>query len=409
MDVSVYKNEYMLGVNTSEVMFDWTGEWLGKTAGGTSYYEFLLYTDYENGWKATSSETWLTIDKPGSGKTPSAGENLQISAGENKTGGERVGKITLTAGLLTKEITVRQSGGANSIIVKNGQPLRIPLAYVDTARLALGLPLLTGTGVDVILWNNKINNLSPSISSGEISSGALTLIGAEWDNALVVLTANSGADTLWSWHVWVVNDDNINRDYHNNNRNYTPVFMDRLRGGSPDGAQPKEQPYYQWGRKDPFLSGRYGLENATTNMIKKAVENPSMFYIGSFPEFSWAGHGYDQYNNNNMWNDIDGKKTYSDPCPAGWRVPYYKTGQTTPWQNETDLGSYNNTGYISESGVEYMLSGEGGFIWSAATAALNHQIYYAKVSATDPFNEFDRAFRGNGFTVRCVKDISRKY
>jgi hypothetical protein len=412
MDVSVYKNEYMVGVNTSEVMFDWwKNDWLGKTTQSENDgYQLVLYTDYEGGWKAESDETWLTIKKPGgtfassassSVKTSGSSENLEISAGENKSGEERSGKITLTAGLLTKEIIVRQSGGANSIFVRVGigeKKLRIPLAFADKARAALGLTSMSSTGYSVA-WNNNINNLTLVPDGNSLTAENFTL-SSNWGNALVVLTA--GADTLWSWHVWVVNNTvNINADYHS--MNTTSVFMDRLLGSG--------QVYYQWGRKDPFLPGRYGVEGATTDMIKRAIAHPSTFYIGSNPDFSWAGHVYDQYNNNNMWNDIDGKKTYSDPCPAGWRVPYYQAAQaqTTPWQNErSNLVNYINTGYIAFDDGAVETSGAG-FIWSATTAALNHRIYYANVVSTTEVKPFEMAYRGNGYAVRCVKDISRKY
>jgi hypothetical protein len=416
MDVSVYKNEYMLGINTNEVMFDWTGEWIGKMYTTDPVgYRLVLYTDYDGGWTAESNQSWLQIragasGSPGSsasssGKTSGPSENLEISADENKGGKEREGKITLTAGLLTKEITVRQSGGANSIIVRAGQTLRIPLAFVDEAREALDLPhwnTLSGVRNVSVAWSNT-SALTPSIIGNEITASVGS--GSGVGNALVVLTV--GTDTVWSWHVWVVaSNDNINASYHS--MNTTSVFMKSLLGSG--------QVYYQWGRKDPFPTFNGGVHSVpvpnpvplpSAHMIEEAIRHPSTFYLGSFPDFNWAGHTYSEYNHNNMWNETDGTKTYSDPCPVGWRVPHYQAAQTTPWQNEKPGPPFTATGYIAFDDGTVQSSTEG-LIWSATAAASPHQIFYADVSAT-AVNPFASTYRGNGYAVRCVKDISRKY
>jgi hypothetical protein len=412
MDISVYKNEYMLGVNTSEVMFDWTGDWLGKPfSGGNNYYELEFYTDYENGWTAEESSSWLSINATSGSKTSPPATKLQIEAQLNTTGEERTDTITLTAGLLVKKIAVRQSGGANSVIVKsNVTGLRIPLAYAAKARAALGLPTLTGTAVGVAWSNNITTPITLSLSSTEITSGTLVASGVDWGNALVVLTA--GADTVWSWHVWVINDnDGINANYHN--LNSRSVFMNRLLGGDVNGsfAQPG-QPYYQWGRKDPFLSGKYAvvaLSDEATNMVVNAVKHPTTFYAGSAPNYNWAEKDYI----NNLWYGFgsnEGKKTYNDPCPSGWRVPYYQNTMT-PWQNETDKNRYRNTGSISPSGT---LNGgvtpntaAPGYIWTAYASSWS--AYYAEISNGGALDPFKSASRGYGYAIRCVKDISRKY
>jgi hypothetical protein len=409
MDVVVYKNEYMLGVNTSEVMFDWTGEWLGKTS-TEAHVEFrlMLYTDCENGWEAavSSGSSWLSFEGAHQGgKTPPAAVGLGIKAAANTTGEERRGEITLTAGLLTKTITVRQSGGANSVIVKsNQQPLRIPLKFAEKARAALGLPAVSGT-VAVVGWNSgtNITTLEPLTISGDeiLTAGNLDAVGDQWGNALVILTA--GADTVWSWHVWVVNDEDINASYHS--MNTRSVFMDRLLGGPRGAFSQPGQPYYQWGRKDPFLPGQYAVSAAAnTGMIAQGVRNPRTFYASSAPNYNWTGGAF----NNNLWNNADtGEKTYSDPCPSGWRVAHYQPPAVTPWQNETpaNILNYRNTGYISTAGT--WTSSAEGFIWTGIP--YGSMSYYANIGTAGVVLPLENEFRGKGYAVRCVKDISRKY
>ncbi|MDR1455338.1 MAG: BACON domain-containing protein [Tannerella sp.] len=426
MDISVYKNEYMLGVNTSEVMFDWgnDSQWLGKTVSGLGGYQLVLYTDCESGWTATSSDvSWLNVSSSSGGKTPpSPAVNLEITTKVNFTGEERTGVITLTAGLLKKEITVRQSGGANSVIVRSGNSLNISVAYATKARAALDLPVLSPTAVSVA-WNKNINGLSPTLTPGPdatINSGALTLVTTQWGNALVVLTA--GTDTVWSWHVWVVNDDGINASYHS--MNTRPVFMDRLLGGS-QTVTDQGQPYYQWGRKDPFMPGEYGVQPATTSsnyatIMQALMQYPKTFYAGDPPYYNWAGS---LYYNNDMWNErvtdaegnIKNKKTYNDPCPTGWRVPYYQE-TLTPWQNETTatINKFRNTGYLSPTGAWLNpASPAPGYLWTGLAASFLP--VYATINATGtlrPYVTNDNqgdGRRGHGYVIRCVKDISRKY
>ncbi|MDR2041980.1 MAG: hypothetical protein LBP98_06630 [Tannerella sp.] len=410
MDISVYNNEYMLGVNTSEVMFDWMKDaWLGKESAVPGATPLLLYTDCGTGWKATvPAGSWVTLGPSATpstsvsgGKTTSA-YNLEINATANFTGVERTDTITLTAGMLTKKIKVRQSGGANSFFLdySSSNNIFIPWKFANTARSALGLSPILTTPTAPLKWAENLT-LATSVSGDQIIVDIHT-VTKDWGNALIALV--QGVDTLWSFHIWVVkNGDDINNGYHS--LNTKSVFMDRLLGGSMGGSYANPgQPYYQWGRKDPFLPGRYVA--TTGGSVASAVGHPGTFYKGSAPYYNWEGS-----NNSNLWNGSDGKKAYSDPCPAGWRVPYYQPGLITPWQNETNPGKYRNTGYISPEGIP---DGPGaantaakGYIW---TGYASWNGYYAGIDTGGSLESSPLSSgRGYGYAIRCVKDISRKY
>ena len=429
-DIVAYKDEftqnyqYMLGVNTSEVFFDWDQNWIGKPSSAPdNYFRLKMYTDYDGGWKAqvTSGSTWITLynnlpDASGTITKPNPFVELPIQVTSNYMPNpatsdplEREGEITLTAGLLTKKILIRQYAGANSVIVPSGiVSFRLPLTYVGVAReeiLGSGSGAFVATQV-IGIWQTD------NVAVGGLALGANYV---EVQNPLITSGANGGfglaltnaTDTIWSWHIWVTTPTditNINGDFHNPN---TPVFMNRMLGNNASNSDPVL--YYQWGRKDPFVITSFGTQYSTlptsgnAAMIATAIRHPNVFYTNSSPPYyNWAG----TYYSNSLWNDANGRKTPHDPCPAGWRIPQY-SATNSPWQNvqSSELPGYNHTGYLdatsgNRTGVTQ------GRIWSASTVSFN--AVFGNINGTT-VNPMTTGSRGHGIAVRCVKDISKKY
>ena len=96
--------------------------------------------------------------------------------------------------------------------------------------------------------------------------------------------------------------------------------------------------YYQFGRKDPFPSGRYvnvynikgeqiSMEDpeAAPQYILHSVQKPLTYFTSNG---AWE---YDNQWSGNDWNDIsdnpakggDGK-SFFDPCPPGWKIPHHE-------------------------------------------------------------------------------------
>ena len=237
------------------------------------------------------------------------------------------------------------------------------------------------------------------------------------------IVAYSGADgtgtIVWSWHIWVTD---YNPDETGSETVLTPVnkrklkftynvdagqlpMMDRNLGamaGFTLSAPPETMLdmsksnglHYQWGRKDPFPSSysavkvsiikgltsetvppkgmlnRYGPDGITyqplksdphKTTIRNACQNPGTFFILSSNAIDWCS---ETSNIPTLWNSPNadtGKKTFYDPCPAGWRVISYKnlysffTG--TPSSTDgTITGNPNiaNTSTLDDDGGAYL-------------------------------------------------------
>ena len=104
--------------------------------------------------------------------------------------------------------------------------------------------------------------------------------------------------------------------------------------------------YYQWGRKDPFVtaanSGAISEKNAQytispeTTTIAAAVKNPATFYAKDNGNTSdWLSTANDA-----LWGT---NKTIYDPCPAGYRV----ADQNAFSKNLTTLSSTTNANHVT--------------------------------------------------------------
>jgi hypothetical protein len=424
-DIVAYKDihsqnyQYMLGVNTGEILFDWDGTCIGASSPG-DYFKLKLFTDYEGGWEASV---------PGPGSLPitlnsgAGGDVIQLSkptpttssvkydsvligiTGANQMnlfGVERRYEVTLTAGMLKKKILVRQLGGANSVVVRPGGMVTIPIAYggkgKDTLALGINWPILPANlAVDVLWDENSLISATPTLVPPSFDRIQVDCPTGNEGNALVALKDNSNNEILWSWHIWVTNDP-VNADFHHPN---TPVLMKTV-----IGETGSSRPYYQWGRKDPFIvtaSPSYTTQAATNlagnGMLVRATQNPTVFYTGAVPPyFNWAGN----YVNSSLWDNAGGGKSYLDPCPAGWRVP----GNTTPspWTNapQSDLTGMP-AGYLLYNNGNAAATGK--YFWTSTASGTN--VYRTDAGTYPPVNGTMQ--RANGLMVRCVKDISRKY
>ncbi len=212
----------------------------------------------------------------------------------------------------------------------------------------------------------------------------------------VIAVRNSDNETLWSWHIWVTGDDLTPvpvTNYMNEVNNMMPVNLGwvsatgtthypersclvrisqtgtsntktitvtRKEGYSTEG----NCPFYQWGRKDPFLPSngtnantdktyagtKWTYQASTTATIGDNIKNPTIHYYNS----SKGACCNTQYNN--MWSakntktnvaynvaDEDVVKTVYDPCPAGFTVAPTNayTGFTTTGRSSSTKTEWN--------------------------------------------------------------------
>ena len=172
------------------------------------------------------------------------------------------------------------------------------------------------------------------------------------DTNAVIAACNGAGDVIWSWHIWVVNENPFAEvDTYSNGKTF---MRNNLGAFTNSNGSIEEQKildsygmYYQWGRKDPFIrpyyydasgaeseglfkdDGTYITENfverkSSNGTIEYAIENPMQFiYNAEHSEYkneSGAGVGdWMVAADNNLWSDT--AKSVYDPCPYGWRVP----------------------------------------------------------------------------------------
>ena len=166
----------------------------------------------------------------------------------------------------------------------------------------------------------------------------------------VIAAYNKGGEIVWSWHIWVV-DENPENDTHtySNGKTFMSKNLGAFTNSNGDSSTEKIYDsyglYYQWGRKDPFpRPGEYNCAagtgetiynedgtyyakeltkeiSSTTGCVDYAIANPMQFITN--PDcIEEGGDGIGDWlvtANNTLWSD-DTKSVY-DPCPAGWKVP----------------------------------------------------------------------------------------
>ena len=283
---------------------------------------------------------------------------------------------------------------------------------------------------------------------------------------------------MWSWHIWVTDHNMSNTIAVKNHDGYTSNFMEVPLGWcdaevrvydkrtfhlnvnqSETGGQTASAdiiqlsndstyeygvnaPYYQWGRKDPFLPSN-GMGNVdkpyydnqyrftitsgavTTNT---AIIHPNIYYVGD----SWSStNKYDYWNYGNTVttnNNNPVYKTIYSPSPTGFAEPKTAafTGFTSSGGNQTSgfnvSGSFNKgwnfycqpnatgstvffsaLGYrVYNTGAVADVSGSGNY-WSAGPSSTSSYARYLRFlsGSVGPQYEYNRAY---GFSVRSASE-----
>lgn len=184
--------------------------------------------------------------------------------------------------------------------------------------------------------------------------------GRSQGNAAIAVKDING-DILWSWHIWVTDNEISSHDHIGAKGGVVAQIMDRNLGALNNEPMDIDNRgmLYQWGRKDPFPTSRspYTLDSIdeldkvyhnrpnlevgdgsgewlisktytcpkvseAPGNIPYAVKNP-MMYLGMFSTNSlstWyaSSAASVEVAQPALWGD---EKTLFDPCPAGYKVP----------------------------------------------------------------------------------------
>ena len=219
---------------------------------------------------------------------------------------------------------------ANSYIVGKGGSYSIPAVKGNSSESI-------GEAVSAeVLWESFGTDTAPAkgdlLIAAEYSEGKILFrVNDEFKEGNAVIAAKDASGTiLWSWHIWLVEDEIEEHVYANN----AGTMMDRNLGAvsATRGDIGALGLLYQWGRKDPFLnasslagtvSAKSTIEwptglytsDATIGTIEYTIQNPTVF-IGGETSQDWY-YDFDDEISQTRWAD---EKTIYDPCPAGWQV-----------------------------------------------------------------------------------------
>lgn len=230
-------------------------------------------------------------------------------------------------------------------------------------------------------------------------------------NALIAIK-DSQNTILWSWHIWVTDEDVFRTVRVTNHQNVSYELMPVQLGWcekevvsyAPRSCRIRFSAhgqtrvitinqtaattstrgnctFYEWGRKDPLRpASGYGSNNKTWYNAE-GIASTASHGVESFPfgneciknyirkpdvmqKELWGDNAYvnlwnadsDAYGNNNTYNDTPVIKTVYDPCPAGFSLPPSNafTGFTTTGKNVTNnAAEYNGEWDSSQLGWNF--------------------------------------------------------
>lgn len=296
-------------------------------------------------------------------------------------------------------------------------------------------------------------------------------------NAVVAVYDNSD-QVLWSWHIWVTDyklGDDLKTVSYSGTHTMLPYNLGWCDGQTTTyaarsvkvrftqdetGEQQiitvrqeayivsvlENQPFYQWGRKDPMLpstgtgntnktwydASGASLKTLTTaswstgdTAITNGILNPGTFCSNYYMDQTyynlWAA------DNTSTSSDLaTSTKTVYDPCPVGYKVPLNNAFRafTTTGSNTSTASQINGTWNAAEKGWDFNCTegtvffpasgyrnyssgslnyvGSYGYCWSAVPNSTSSGRYlYFNSTLVSPLSDYYRAY---GFPVRPVQE-----
>ena len=384
-----------------------------------------------------------------------------------------------------------KAGADNTIAYKPGTVSNGTANFVNHAGSNISAPWITksgsgvngGMGITVdgaqLIWQD-VNGLTSNYAiDGDYLKFQVPAGSIAEGNA--VIAVKSGSTIVWSWHIWVTPETYSNLTTvatGSHNYSVTPVNLGWVGSGSvtksgyegrscdvkitqSGGGQTQtftitqspnitvttskggNSPFYQWGRKDPFVpsngtantdktvyvgsgvdSKGWQLVNSGTPTIADNIKNPWKHYYYSSTSGPVSTTYYNMWDAKNASTDnvtTATKKTIYDPCPPGFCVPtgnlwnyFGNNGSRTmsTWDG-TNKGATWNTGitgdalWLPAAGCRSRSSGalsdvgSYGYYWSATPYSTSIGRYLYFYSSYWRWNYGSRAY---GFSVRPVAE-----
>lgn len=264
-----------------------------------------------------------------------------------------------------------------------------------------------------IVWQidgdgNETTNLIKDVTYiSSTNKMSFTVGTGQSGNAIIAVKA--GSTILWSWHIWVVNDNS----FMSNPIKIDGVgeFMDRNLGAFASASNSESRGlYYQWGRKDPIRRNNPEIATGPKD-ISTVTQNPSKFYKNAG---NWST------DSSGLWSDTstDAMLKYN-PCPKGWTIP--SSGICKLLINEawlfysSDINIYY-TGNLYIAPERYIVGGTGSEIGSGIsrsyyyywTSTISNTTKSYEMNFSNSLNKVtgyvDTTTRSTGMPIRCIRE-----
>ena len=361
--------------------------------------------------------------------------------------------------------------------------------FINAYGQGITKPQIEGINNACLIWQdtqNLISNISFDSANQYVK---FEVDKATIHNGNAIIAVRDASNTiLWSWHIWVTEEDLTPveiTNYQGINYNILPVnlgwceingaelykrreVMVKVKQSSSGGEGKEKQivfnllqgtyrvsisggnnPYYQWGRKDPMLPGngiakvdktcyttddRYQFAYQghgvplNTSDIKEYIRNPHKFNT----KHEMDGKYYNLWSTDNdktVLNDDVVIKSVYDPCPVGYSVPasnaftgFAITGDNTinsaeynvkgtwdkGWYFYTKKNKQGDTVFFPACGDRYLYPGSlndvssYGYYWVAGPYNGNYGRYFRFSSGG--VSPLYSTYRGYGYAVRPVQE-----
>ena len=287
--------------------------------------------------------------------------------------------------------------------------------FINHAGNGITDPYISGNGCTPakaeLVWQDAMNLVTDIKYNAGYNGGNISFkvdrSSIRQGNAVIAIKDASDA-ILWSWHVWVTDED-INdvieiTNHQNVKYNFMPVNLGQCDGNTityaersckvkfTAGDQSKEitikqlanviatgdnHPYYEWGRKDPFYPSN-GMDNTTKTWYDKegipSTDNPAKANLSTGaaciknyilkPNVMHATNTADKLFLN-LWSANNSSvsfsdpsvtiKTIYDPCPVGFRLPVSNcfSGFTTTGESVESTSEIN--GFYDDNRIGWCL------------------------------------------------------
>lgn len=306
--------------------------------------------------------------------------------------------------------------------------------FVNHAGAGIKAPYLTDNGCTPayaeLVWQDASSLVSEirynTGSNGGNISFKVDKHTIQQGNAVIAVKDASGT-VLWSWHIWVTDEDVDNAIEVTNHQNVRYRFMPvplgwcdgetvtygargckvRFTAGEQTADIAVSQnsstvttggnhPYYQWGRKDPFRPSNGGNGNKTwydangtasaahmkveafpygTECIRNYILKPDVMQKNPSGD-NTCRNLWNADNNTYSANDNQVVKTVYDPCPVGFKLPANNafTGFTTTGGNTSNTSPANGTWDSARKGWNFyaQANGTGQQIFFPASGSRNY-------------------------------------